>query len=100
VRLIGEEYCSEGYVSLLEENHVLIAERVNGIIKDEYLNRYHYSTLKGMEEKLSQVVSFYNNERPHTSCSMFTPNNVHQQNLQVERKWKTYYRSKKSPTVP
>jgi len=107
----GIQYCSEGYVTLLEENQILIsmtengdplenpiAERVNGIIKDEYLNRYNYSTIKELDEKLSHVVSFYNNERPHSSCGMFTPDKVHQQNLPVERKWKTYYQSKK-PTA-
>jgi putative transposase len=77
-----------------------IAERVNGIIKDEYLNRFHCSTIKELEEKLSQVVTFYNQERPHTSCSMLTPAEVHEQKMLVTRKWKTYYRSKKSATVP
>ena len=55
----GIQYCSQEYVNLLENNHILIsmtengdplenpiAERVNGIIKDEYLNQYHYSTIK------------------------------------------------------
>jgi transposase InsO family protein len=109
----GIQYCSEGYVSLLGKNHILIsmtengdplenpiAERVNGIIKDEYLNRYRYSTVKELEEKLCQVVSFYNNERPHSSCGMFTPDEVHEQNLLIERKWKTYYRSKKTAAAP
>jgi putative transposase len=109
----GIQYCSEGYVNLLEKNDILIsmtengdplenpiAERVNGIIKDEYLNRYHYGSIKELEEKLTQVVTFYNEERPHTSCSMFTPDKVYEQNLPVERKWKTYYRSKKSTAAP
>ena len=73
-----------------------IAERVNGIIKDEYLKRYHYTTIKQIEEKLNQVIGFYNYERPHMSCSMLTPAKVHQENLQVTKKWKTYYRSNKS----
>jgi len=109
----GIQYCSQEYVNLLENNHILIsmtengdplenpiAERVNAIIKDEYLNQYHYSTIKELEEKLCQVVSFYNNERPHSSCSMFTPDKVHEQNLPIKRKWKTYYRSKNPTTVP
>jgi putative transposase len=106
----GIQYCSQEYVNLLENNHILIsmtengdplenpiAERVNGIIKDEYLNRYHYGMIKELEEKLCQVVSFYNNERPHCSCSMFTPAKVYEQNLPIKRKWKTYYRPK-NPT--
>lgn len=108
----GIQYCSEDYVKLLQDNGILIsmtengdplenpiAERVNGIIKEEYLNRYHYTTVKEIEEKLSQVVAFYNHERPHMSCSMFTPSKVHQDNLPVTKNWKTYYRSNKSTTV-
>lgn len=109
----GVQYCSEEYVNLLEKNHILIsmtengdplenpiAERVNGIIKDEYLNRYHYSSIKELEERLNQVVTFYNDERPHTSCSLFTPGKVHEQNLPVKRKWKTYYRNRNPTVVP
>lgn len=109
----GIQYCSEGYVNLLEKNYIQIsmtengdplenpiAERVNGIIKDEYLNRYRYNSIKELEEKLSQAVMLYNNERPHTSCSMLAPAKVHEKNLPVERKWKTYYRSKKPAPVP
>ena len=109
----GIQYCSEAYVNLLEKNQIQIsmtengdplenpiAERINGIIKDEYLKRYHYNTMKELQEKLNQIVPFYNNERPHSSCSMLTPVKVHEQNLPVERKWRTYYRSKSSTAVP
>lgn len=110
----GVQYCSEEYVKLLEKNHIQIsmtengdplenpiAERVNGIIKGEYLKCYQYRTIKELEEKLSEVVLLYNNERPHSSCSMLTPAKVHEQpNLPVERKWKTYYRRAEPATVP
>jgi transposase InsO family protein len=109
----GIQYCSNGYVSLLEKNHIQIsmtengdplenpiAERINGIIKDEYLKRYHYNTMKELQEKLSQIVPLYNNERPHSSCSMITPAKVYEQNTPIQRKWKTYYRSKSSTAVP
>lgn len=109
----GIQYCSQEYVTLLANNHILIsmtengdplenpiAERVNGIIKDEYLNRYHHDTIEKLEEKLCQAVLLYNNERPHSSCSMFTPAIVHEQNLSIKRKWKTYYRSKSSTAIP
>jgi putative transposase len=108
----GIQYCSDDYVKLLSDNGILIsmtengdplenpiAERVNGIIKEEYLNRYQFNSIKEIKEKLNQVVAFYNHERPHMSCSMFTPNKVHQENLPVTKKWKTYYRSYKSTEV-
>ena len=109
----GIQYCSEGYVKALEQNEIQIsmtengdplenpiAERINGIIKEEYLNGYQYNTIKELEEKLNQVIMLYNTERPHTSCDMFTPDNVYKQNLPVKRKWKAYYRSNKSTAVP
>jgi putative transposase len=103
----GVQYCCEGYVSLLEKNHIQIsmtengdplenpiAERINGIIKNEYLKPHRYNTIKELEAKLSVIVPLYNNERPHSSCSMLTPAKVHEQNLPIERMWKSYYRSK------
>ncbi len=108
----GVQYCSEAYVNLLQDNGIMIsmtengdplenplAERVNGIIKEEYLKRYQYNTIKQIEEKLSEVVGFYNKERPHMSCSMFTADSVHENNLVVQKQWKTYYKSKKSAVV-
>ncbi len=108
----GVQYCSEAYVKLLQDNGIMIsmtengdplenpvAERVNGIIKEEYLKRYQYNTIKQIEEKLSEVVGFYNKERPHMSCSMLTPDSVHENNLAVQKQWKTYYKSKKSAVV-
>ena len=109
----GIQYCSQEYVNILENNHFLIsmtengdplenpiAERVNGIIKEEYLNHYRYPTINDLEEKLCQVVLLYNDERPHSSCSMFTPTKTHEQNPAIKRNWKTYYRSENSAPVP
>ena len=69
-----------------------IAERLNGIIKGEYLNPKSYKSIKELKESLTQVVCFYNNERPHLSCSMLVPFKVHENDIPIERKWKTYYR--------
>jgi transposase InsO family protein len=100
----GIQYCSDGYVKLLQDNNIgismtengdplenAIAERANGIIKDEYLSHHHYKSIHDIEEKLIQVVNLYNNERPHMSCSMLTPGEVHTKGLQIKKKWKTYY---------
>ncbi len=73
-----------------------VAERVNGIIKEEYLKPYPYTALKQLDEKLGQAVTYYNTERPHMSCGMLTPGKVHEKNKVVKRSWKTYYRSKKA----
>jgi transposase InsO family protein len=109
----GIQYCSDSYVKLLQENNIsismtesgdplenAIAERANGIIKDEYLSHHNFKTIKDIEEKLVQVVDFYNNERPHMSCSMHTPAKVHTEGLQVNKQWKTYYRSPNLAVLP
>jgi len=100
----GVQYCSELYVKLLKKNNInismtqsgdplenAIAERVNGIIKEEYLNDYSIDTIKQAKELLSAVVDLYNIERPHQSIGYLTPNKVHENNIKTEKLWKNYY---------
>ena len=106
----GMQYCSDKYVKLLESNNIgismtengdplenAIAERVNGIIKEEYLNDYQVDNLEEAKELLEAVIKLYNNERPHMSIGNLTPNHVHQNNIKTEKLWKNYY--VKSPTI-
>ncbi|WP_299314622.1 IS3 family transposase [uncultured Aquimarina sp.] len=71
----GTQYCSNEYVKLLQDNKInismtengdplenAIAERVNGIIKEEYLNDYQPKNLKEAKELLDAVVKLYNNK--------------------------------------
>jgi putative transposase len=106
----GTQYCSNEYVKLLENNNIrismtengdplenAIAERVNGIIKEEYLNDYQVNDIKEAKELLDTVIQLYNNERPHMSIGNLTPNQVHQNNIKTEKLWKNYYQ--KSPII-
>lgn len=102
----GIQYCSSKYVKLLQDNDVrvsmtengdplenAIAERVNGIIKEEYLNFYETMSLEEAKKQLVKTIALYNNDRPHMSISNKTPNQVHQgNNINPERLWKNYYR--------
>jgi putative transposase len=101
----GSQYCCAEYVKVLQDHNIkismtengdplenAIAERVNGIIKEEYLNHYQIKTEKEIEEKLKQAVTQYNQYRPHLSCNMLTPEDVHQNNLPTQRTWKNYYK--------
>jgi len=103
----GIQYCCADYVNLLQDNHIAIsmtengdplenaiAERVNGIIKEEFLTHYSLKNQSEVMEALKQSVSIYNTQRPHMSCSMLTPEEVHQNNLPVGRTWKNYYKQK------
>ena len=74
-----------------------IAERVNGIIKEEYLNDYQVDNVREAKELLDTVIHLYNNERPHMSIGNLTPNQVHQNNIKTEKLWKNYY--VKSPII-
>jgi putative transposase len=97
----GIQYCSSEYVQLLRDNLIeismtengdplenAIAERINGIIKEEYLNDYKVNNLKEAKEILENTVKLYNEERPHMTIGNLYPNVVHELNLQTEKLWK------------
>jgi len=97
----GVQYCSTDYVELLQGNNIAIsmtqsgdplenaiAERINGIIKGEYMDLYKVTNLENGKQCLQQAVNLYNNERPHLSMGMLTPENVHVNNLKTENLWK------------
>jgi len=103
----GIQYCSHAYVKLLQDNNIKIsmtengdprenavAERINGIIKDEYLETYDIDNIGDAKELLKAVVDLYNSERPHMSISNCTPNLIHHSKTKIktEKLWKNYYR--------
>ena len=85
----GIQYCSNQYVdelkkreikiSMTEENHCYenaIAERVNGILKDEfYLDQCFFNTGHACNATKS-AIDIYNNKRLHLSLGYKTPNMV------------------------
>lgn len=101
----GLQYCSDVYVSLLKKNNCKIsmtengdprenavAERVNGIIKNEYLHNYQVYNVKEANELLKTVIRLYNEDRPHLSIGNYTPEEVHNnENLKFKKLWKNYY---------
>lgn len=100
----GIQYCCKEYVKLLQDNSIAIsmtengdplenalAERINGIIKGEYLDCYEVNSIHQANELLIQVVNLYNQERPHMSIGNKTPEEVHQTNQKTDRLWKNYY---------
>ena len=100
----GLQHCSNEYIRILEESDIrismtqsgdprdnAIAERVNGIIKNEYLCGYDVNSLEEGKEVLDFVVTLYNEERPHMSLGNLTPEFVHVQNGKSDRLWRNYY---------
>jgi putative transposase len=102
----GLQYYSAAYVKLLgadvrismtEKSDPLenaIAERVNGILKDELLERRFESFTEARTE-VAQAVRIYNHLRPHSSVDMLTPAAAHTQTGVLKRHWKNYYSNNK-----
>lgn len=106
----GVQYCSYEYVKLLQDNNIKIsmtengdplenalAERLNGILKDEYLIDSRATTIEEAKKVLARAVRLYNEDRPHMSIGNQYPSEVHEQKTQTKRLWKNYY--KKNPTI-
>lgn len=101
----GIQYCSHQYINLLKKNEITIsmtengdplenavAERINGIIKEEYLNNYIVNDLNEARSLLNYAVMLYNEDRPHSSISNMIPSILHQNNTKTKRLWKNYYK--------
>jgi putative transposase len=86
----GIQYCSNEYVQILQHHSIqismtensdptenAIAERVNGILKEEYLYDYSVQTLSQAKSVLDFTINLYNVERPHMSCNYKTPASMH-----------------------
>ena len=88
----GLQYCSNDYQKLLSKAGMkcsmtesydpyqnAIAERINGILKQEFLIGTSNINIKLMTKVLDQSVRIYNTKRPHWSCQMNTPEQMHKQ---------------------
>lgn len=86
----GIQYCSNQYVkelkkreikiSMTEENHCYenaIAERVNGILKDEFYLDQTFFDVKHAQRATKNSIDIYNNKRLHLSLGYKTPNMVY-----------------------
>ncbi|CAM2968512.1 IS3 family transposase [Flavobacterium frigoris] len=103
----GLQYCANEYQKLLNKSKIkcsmtqnsdpyenAVAERINGILKQEFnIDKYNQS-LPVMKQIIKEVVEIYNNKRPHYSNFMLTPNQMHVQNQIKMRTYKTKNSSK------
>lgn len=108
----GVQYCSDLYVKLLQSHKIrismtekceptenAIAERVNGIMKEEYLNFHSVSTLMEAREAVKLSVELYNQQRPHLSIGMQCPQQVHEKRLETKNLWKKASQVKSKGTI-
>lgn len=101
----GLQYCSDEYQEVLKNNGIMpsmtekydpyenaIAERVNGILKQEFDIARSIKNLEVKIKLIKNAIEIYNNQRPHLSNQMLTPMLMHKQN-KLKRK---IYKSKKA----
>ncbi|MGK0430831.1 MAG: transposase InsO family protein, partial [Psychroserpens sp.] len=87
----GIQYCSNLYInelkrkkiaiSMREDNHCyenVLAERVNGILKDEFYLDQTFDSLKEAKRATKNAIKLYNSKRLHLYLDYKIPNDVHQ----------------------
>ena len=82
----GLQYCSTIYQEELSKHKLVpsmtdgyqnaLAERINGILKQEFLY-LKCITFKDLNNLVKYAVETYNNIRPHLALNMKTPNSIH-----------------------
>lgn len=78
----GSQYCCHAYIEILkkrnlcvsmtEQNHCYengLAERVNGILKHEYLLKQRFPSKQMARLACSQAIELYNTDRPHMALA-------------------------------
>jgi len=104
----GLQYRSSVYTNLLKQSGMTIsmtqdgspydnavAERINGILKQEYGLGEQIRDDKTLAVTVKQAINSYNYQRPHLSCWMLTPHQMHQQSSLPLRTWKKTYKNAK-----
>jgi putative transposase len=103
----GLQYCANDYQNILSENGILpsmtqnsdpyenaVAERINGILKQEFMIDKYNQDLDIMKCIVKEAIKTYNQQRPHHSNYMLTPDQMHLQNQIKMRTYKTKNSSK------
>ena len=86
----GVQYCCHAYTQLLDSRGIqlsmtqngdvyqnAVAERVNGILKIDFLLNHTFNSIHQATANAKQSISIYNNERPHLSLGYQTPQAVY-----------------------
>lgn len=98
----GSQYASYKYMRLLKRNGITpsmtengdprenaIAERVNGILKEEFF-KYMQLTENNINKEIANAITNYNTRRIHYSIGLMTPEEAHRSTGKLDRMWKKY----------
>ena len=99
----GSQYCFAHYLKHLraagmrismtqtgDPKDNAIAERVNGILKNELLAHHQVRNIAQARSCLDRAVALYNQQRPHLSCDMHTPEHAHTLAHILKKRWCNY----------
>ena len=108
----GLQYCADDYQKMLNRQNVkcsmtnngdpyenAVAERINGILKQEFMIDTYHQDLEIMKTIIKEAIEIYNNQRPHYSNYMLTPEQMHTQSEIQMRTYKTKNSSKNELTT-
>lgn len=108
----GIQYCSDAYQKRLARYGMTtsmtesydpyanaVAERVNGILKQEFLLEEINLPLDGMKLVIRDAVNTYNKVRPHYSCGYMTPCQMHSQRMARVKTYKKEDHCRTSPAM-
>ena len=106
----GVQYCSDIYQETLAKYKIstsmtesydpyanAVAERINGVLKQEFLLEKYNVNIDVMKDIVKDVVTIYNEHRPHYSCGYLTPEQMHRQS---NKKIKTYKKAHTMEPAP
>lgn len=108
----GLQYCSNDYQDALKKKKIIpsmtesydpyanaIAERVNGILKQEFYLEDYRVDIQTMKSIVEDAIHIYNTKRPHWSCYMKTPEQMHKQTKVKIRTYKNKDSCRARPTT-
>jgi transposase InsO family protein len=97
----GIQYCCDEYVAKLQSSSIrismtqsgspyenAIAERVNGILKNELGLNSVFEGYKTAVAPTHNAINLYNNLRPHMSCGYLTPQQAHDKKEDLKKMWR------------
>lgn len=99
----GIQYCCPEYTDVLNQHKIKIsmttkydpyensiAERINGILKDEFEISSNRQSKKEAYKYIRNTIEIYNYLRPHFSCELMTPMQAHIMGKFKYKKWGKY----------
>jgi putative transposase len=103
----GLQYCYYNYIRLLVANNIeismtengdpyenAIAERVNGILKDEFGLDQVFQSHEQFKQHVDHAIEIYNTFRPHCSIELLTSKQAHARTTLKVKRWQTKAPSK------